>query len=98
LSFLEVSVKPLQLGNYRLQTLFRVVLYNTRGFTCLTITRQTLETAAQLRATTGLKIPDTIHAATALIARCSLFVTNDPAFRRVSGLTVAVLGEIAAAP
>lgn len=97
LSFLEVLVKPIQLGNLRLQQLFQVVMYNTRGFSSVPVDRQVLETAAQLRASTRLKTPDAIHAATALIERCVLFVTNDPAFRRVPGLNVAVLSEIAAA-
>lgn len=94
LSVLEVLVKPFQLGNITLVNLFQTVLYGTLGFTCLPITGQTLKKAAQLRATTGLKTPDAIHAAAALNAGCSLFITNDPIFRRVSGLSVAVLNEI----
>jgi predicted nucleic acid-binding protein len=98
LSLLEVLVKPLQLGDIALQSLFQGTLYATPGFACVAITRQTLETAARLRTTAGLKTPDAIHAATALIEHCTLFVTNDPIFRRVPGLTVAILSEIAAAP
>lgn len=98
LSILEVLVKPFQVGDIALVTLFRTVLYNTLGFTCLPITQQMLEDAAQLRAATGLRTPDAIHAATALKAGCTLFVTNDSAFRRVTGLPVVVLSEIAAAP
>jgi predicted nucleic acid-binding protein len=98
LSLLETLVKPLQLGNATLQKLFETVLYNTKGFACLPVTRQTLEAAAQIRVTYGLKTPDAIHAATALIEGCTLFVTNDLAFQRIPGLNVAILSEIAAAP
>lgn len=98
LSLLEVLVKPIQQGNVLLQQLFEGTLYGTPGLTCLPITRQILESAAQLRATAGLKTPDAIHAATALLAGCTLFVTNDPAFRRVSSLNVAILSDIIAAP
>jgi predicted nucleic acid-binding protein len=98
LSTLEVLVKPIQLQNIVLQTLFTGTLYGTPGFSCIPITRQTLLTAAELRATTNLKTPDSIHAATALAQHCALFVTNDPAFRRVTGLNVAVLSEIATTP
>jgi len=52
------------------------------------------EQAAQLRAATGLKTPDAVHAATALVVGASLFVTNDPAFRRVDNLPVTVLSEL----
>jgi predicted nucleic acid-binding protein len=98
LSLLETLVKPLQLGNTALQILFETILYNTKGFSCLPITRQILETAAQIRSASSLKTPDAIHAATALIEGCTLFVTNDVAFRRIPGLNVAILNEIAAAP
>jgi predicted nucleic acid-binding protein len=98
LSLLEVLVKPVQQGNAFLQALFRDVLYATPGFSYLPITRPILGIATELRATTRLRTPDAIHAATALVTRCTLFVTNDPAFRRVPTLNVAILSDIAAAP
>ena len=97
LSVLEVLVKPMRMGDSSIENLFRKVLYQTRGFSLAPISRTVLEEAARLRATTGLKTPDAIHAATALLARCTLFVTNDPAFRRVPSLPVVVLHEIATA-
>jgi predicted nucleic acid-binding protein len=58
------------------------------------ITLPILEAAARLRATTGLKTPDAIHAATALAAHNTLFLTNDSDFRRVPGLPVTLLSEV----
>ncbi len=98
LSVLEVLVRPLQQGDAPLHALFTGVLYGTPGFTCLPITRPVLEHAAHLRATTRIKTPDAIHAATALLARCTLFITNDPAFRRVLGLPVTLLSDVVNAP
>jgi predicted nucleic acid-binding protein len=95
LTLLEVLVKPLRDGNFTLAALFRSMLLGTAGLTCYPITRAVLESAAQLRAAQQLKTPDAIHAATAVAAGCTLLVTNDPAFRRVSGLNVAVLSEVA---
>jgi len=54
-----------------------------------------LETAASLRAAHRLKTPDAIHAATAIHSGAILFLTNDTDFRKVAGLNVAILGEIA---
>jgi predicted nucleic acid-binding protein len=96
LTMLEVSVKPMQTQNSSLHRLFLRVLYRTKGLTCAPITRQILAAAARIRAHHGLKTPDAIHAATALDHGCTLFVTNDPAFRRVTGLDVAILSEVAA--
>jgi predicted nucleic acid-binding protein len=98
LSVLEVLVKPLRLQNISLQELFLGTLYDTPGLSCVPISRQILEAAAQVRTTFGLKTPDAIHAATALIEGCTLFVTNDVGFRRIPSLNVAILSEIAAAP
>jgi predicted nucleic acid-binding protein len=57
------------------------------------ITRTVLERALSLRATYRIRTPDAIHAATALLAGCALFVTNDPVFRRIRQLPVAVLDD-----
>ncbi|QYO61980.1 PIN domain-containing protein [Leptolyngbya sp. 7M] len=58
------------------------------------INQPILRSAAQLRATTNLKTPDAIHAATALAARSTLFLTSDSQFRAVAGLPVVVLSEV----
>jgi predicted nucleic acid-binding protein len=96
LTLLEVLVKPLRDGNPALAALYRNVLLGTAGLTSLPITRVILESAARLRAVHHLKTPDAIHAASALAAGCNLFVTNDVSFRKVPGLNVAVLSEVAA--
>lgn len=96
LTLLEVLVKPLKDGNAALVSLFRAVLLGTAGLSCLPVSRQVLERAAELRASHGVKTPDAIHAATAMTHGSALFVTNDAGFRRVPGLAVAVLSEVAA--
>jgi predicted nucleic acid-binding protein len=96
LTLLEVLVKPLRDGNTRVASLFRTVLLGTAGLTCHPITQTILEAAARIRAAHNLKTPDALHAATTLETGCVLFVTNDNGFRRVPGLNVAVLSEIAA--
>jgi predicted nucleic acid-binding protein len=96
LTLLEVLVKPLRDGNAALAALFRAVLLGTAGLRCLPVSLRVLDSAAELRARHGLKTPDAIHAATALIQGSVLFVTNDIGFRRVPGLPVVVLSEVAA--
>ena len=53
-----------------------------------------MEDAARLRAATGLKTTDALHAATALRTNCALFITNDTDFRRVQGLPVVMLNDL----
>ncbi len=93
LLLLETLVKPVQAGDNLLQTAFRHFLY-AREMRLVSISTTVLETAVQLRATSNLKAPDAIHAAAALQLSCDAFITNDPVFRRVSGLSVVVLEEL----
>lgn len=94
LTLMEVLVKPLRDQSLAIERAFRSVLQGSPDVRLLTITIAVLERAANLRASTGLKTPDAIHAATALEHGCALFITNDPAFRRVPGLTVTVLDDL----
>jgi len=94
LTLLEVLIKPLKEGDVTTATMFRTVLRHSPDVQMLPITLTVLEEAAKLRTTMNLKTPDAIHAATALVNDCILFVTNDSTFRRLSALTVIVLNEI----
>ena len=96
LTLLEVLVKPLHDGDAALADLYRQVVLGTIGLTPWPLTRAILEGAARIRAASQIKTPDALHAATALAAGCVLFVTNDPGFRRIPGLTVSLLSQVAA--
>ena len=98
LTLLETLVKPLRTGDVSLAMLYRATLLNAAGLTCVPVSRKVLEDAATIRALHRLSVPDAIHAATAQDTGCVLLVTNDPIFRRVPGLNVAVLDEIIASP
>ena len=96
LTLLEVLVKPLKDNNDSLIELFRRTLLDTNGLDCVAIDREILSLAAQIRADSRLKTPDAIHAATALYAGATMFLTNDAGFRRVPGLNVVLLDDVVA--
>lgn len=89
----EILVRPLREGNRVAESLFRSLL-GANEVRLIAATRSLWEETARLRAETGLKTPDALHAASALQAGCTLFVTNDTDFRRVEALTVTVLGDL----
>lgn len=96
LCLMGVLVGPQKHGNLALvadyERLFRV-----RAVRLLPITEDVLREAARLRAiSSALRTPDAMHAATALIAGCTLFLTNDSGFKRVAGLPLAVLDDVLA--
>ncbi len=90
---IEALVKPLREGNEEIEMQYRE-LFSSNAVRLLDASYQVFEDAARLRASTGLKTPDALHAATALRAGCALFITNDTDFRRVEGLPVVVLSDL----
>ncbi len=95
LLLLETLVKPLRTADAVLEASFRALLLSSHELRLMPITISILDSAAHLRAATGLKTPDAIHAATALAVGCDLFVTNDRNLTRVPGLAIALLDDIA---
>jgi predicted nucleic acid-binding protein len=95
LALLETLVAPLKNADSVLVTAYETLLWSTE-MQLIPITRAILREAAQLRAQINLKTPDAIHAATAIAHGCSIFLTNDNGFRRVSTLPLVVLSDIAA--
>jgi len=88
----ETLAKPLREGDTMIEQLFRT-LFHSDEVRLIQTTRPVWEEVAWLRASTHLKTPDAVHAATALHAGCTLFVTNDADFRRVEELPVVVLRD-----
>ena len=90
---IEALVKPIRDGNTEIELPYRE-LFASNAVRLLDASYQVFEDAARLRAETGLKTPDALHAATAIRAGCTLFITNDTDFRRVQGLPIVVLDDL----
>jgi len=93
LILLEALVLPLRNANTDLVSSYEQLLVSS-NMQLVSIDQTILKEAARLRATTNLKTPDAIHAATALNNVCTLFLTNDSQFRNVAGLPVVVVREV----
>jgi predicted nucleic acid-binding protein len=52
------------------------------------ITRAVCRVAAQLRATQSVKTPDALQLATALLAKCPVFLTNDRELPAIPGIRI----------
>jgi predicted nucleic acid-binding protein len=93
LLLLKSLVLPLRMANRNLVNAYEQLLLLS-SLRLVPIHQAVLRDAANLRATTRLKTPDAIHAATALQENCTLFLTNDRQFHAITGLTAIVLEEI----
>ncbi|MBW4694438.1 MAG: PIN domain-containing protein [Lyngbya sp. HA4199-MV5] len=93
LTLMEALVLPLKNRNSNLVQAYERLLLASE-IQAIPVTQAVLKEAAYLRASTSLRTPDAIHAATAMSEKCSVFLTNDIDFRKVPNLPVIVLSEI----
>ncbi len=93
LSLSECLVLPFKQKNKDLVLAYREALLPSRYLTAPSIDDMILISAANIRAQTGLKLPDAIHTATALTQGCTAFLTNDAGFRRVSDIPLFLLSD-----
>ena len=94
LTLAEALVKPFREGNERYQQIYREALQDRASFHLVSVTRPLLVESARLRASTGLRLPDAIHLATAREAGCSTLVTNDDDFEGAPEMNTVILSEV----
>jgi len=93
LALMESLVGPLKKGDTALEKTYEQAFLGT-DMRLLPITQPVLREAARLRATTKLKTPDALHLATAKLAGCALFVSNDAAFRGAATIAIVILDDL----
>lgn len=81
----EVLTGPLQSNSEALAERYRAIL---ESWQVVDLTGRLAESAARLRASLRLKLPDAIQAASALAINADALVTHDRDFSRVRALTV----------
>jgi predicted nucleic acid-binding protein len=89
---LETLVGPLKAKNEPLLKDYERLFASADIHIC-PVSSRVLRLASELRADTGIKTPDAIHAATAMLENCGAFLTNDGGFGRVPKLPVVLLRE-----
>ena len=88
LTLLEVLVVPYRTGDHLLAGRYESILTRSRGVRIADISRDHLRAAAQLRAKTGVKTPDSLQLVAALSAGCTAFLTNDRQIPTLPGLRI----------
>ena len=93
LTLAEALIKPLKDQNQPEQQAYKRFLTPTSVLQVVPISKEILEEAARLRATTKLKLPDANHLATATLNGCDCFLTNDDSFKSITTANVKILSE-----
>jgi predicted nucleic acid-binding protein len=95
LTLLETLVLPYRSGDRPLAAKYEAILTNGKGLTLLPIELPVIRLAAEIRARTSLRTPDALQVATAVLARCTTFLTNDRRLPALPGLRVLQLEDFA---
>lgn len=77
ITLVETLVVPLRLGDRELAERYEELLTKSRGLRLLDLDRALLRAAAEVRAATGVHLPDALQIAGALRAGCTALITND---------------------
>jgi predicted nucleic acid-binding protein len=93
LTLLEVLVVPYRSGDHLLAARYEALLTHSRGVRVADISRDHLRAAAQLRAASGIKTPDSLQLVAALAAGCTSFLTNDRDLPNLPGLRILQLSS-----
>jgi len=88
---LEVLTGAFRRGNQLLAQKFEAALSDVEGVALVPVTHEIAREAARLRALHGLRTPDAIHVATALVAGAAELVTMDRRLGRIREIAVRVL-------
>ena len=93
LTLLEVLVIPYRAGNRLLADRYEALLTRSRGIRIVDLSRDQLRAAAVLRATTGVKTPDSLQLVAAISAGCRTLLTNDRRLPAIPGLQIRQLAS-----
>lgn len=93
LTICEALVKPFRANDARLVAGYRQFIEASGAFELRPTGRGIYVRARLYRARFGMKTPDAIHVATAVEARCELFVTNDETLKAPKEIRIVRLRE-----
>lgn len=93
-TLLEVLVQPLKQGNDRLAHHYNDILLSSPNILTVPVGPATAQTAAELRASRGLRTPDAIQLATALNHHAAAFLTGDRDFQVATTIEILKVSDL----
>ncbi len=90
----ECFTKPLKDRNYEIVDTYERMFSETRDISLVPVNKAISRRAADFRAAYNLRTPDSLHIATATMADCDAFLTNDFGLRRVTEFRVLTLDTL----
>ena len=94
----EIPPHAIRNDGLALQTTYRSLFEDMSGIDIVPITAELMEAAARIVADVQLRLPDAIHIASAIHARCDALLTEDTGIRSMNQIPVIRLSDPAFAP
>lgn len=94
LTLAEALVAPYRKGLLEMAALYGRLIQHRPSLNVIPVSRSILLKSAELRAVSGGKLPDAIHAATADSEKCSYLITGDSALRVAPSIQLVTLDSI----
>lgn len=94
ITLLEVLVKPKKDGNQDAVRDYKDLLLTFPNLDVFAIGAECAEVASDIRARYGIRTPDAIQTATALLANATALITNDDQLKQITELEVVLLDEL----
>lgn len=92
-TLLEIAIKPLRLGRPEIADAYEALIGDITNLSINSVDVRSARIGAELRATYGLRTPDSLQIAACLANGAEAFVTNDRRLRRVKEIDIVVLDD-----
>ena len=93
LTLVEVLVLPLRMKEFELAKTYQELLSGSENLLLIPADAGIAVKAAELRALSGIKTPDALQLASAILAGADFFLTNDKQLQRVTEIEVKHLAD-----
>jgi predicted nucleic acid-binding protein len=93
LTLLEIAIKPLRLGRPEIADAYEALIGDITNLAIKNVDVRSARIGAELRATYGLRTPDSLQIAACVANGAEAFVTNDRRLRRVKEIDIVVLDD-----
>jgi len=90
----EILTKPIREGNETLEKRYRLLFTHFPNLTVVPVNVNVAERAAYLRGKYGLKMPDALIVASAIVSEVDLFITNDQRLAQLTEIRTLTIQEL----
>lgn len=94
ISLTEILVKPIREGNISMEKQYKLLFTHFPNLSIVPVDNSVAERAAYLRGKYGIKTPDALIVASAIMEEAELFITNDERLVQIKEIRCIALSQI----